>query len=78
MPIYEYKCGRCGHEFEHLAKRIAAPAPACPRCGAQNPTRLLSVFSAVKGEANSRRDFCAGGACPSASTCCSGTCPMND
>lgn len=32
MPIYEYACDSCGHEFEKLQK-ISAPAPECPSCG---------------------------------------------
>ena len=33
MPIYEYICGKCDHEFEALVPRPDAKA-ACPECGA--------------------------------------------
>jgi putative FmdB family regulatory protein len=41
MPIYEYACGGCGHEFEKLVRRDAAPP--CPACGAVNVERLFSL-----------------------------------
>ena len=28
MPIYEYACGACKHEFEELASSITAPGQA--------------------------------------------------
>jgi len=32
MPIYEYVCSDCAHEFETLQKMSAAPLSACPAC----------------------------------------------
>lgn len=29
MPLYEYKCEKCGHEFDRLAK-MSDPNPPCP------------------------------------------------
>ena len=32
MPLYEYRCGSCGHEVEMLRK-VSDPAPVeCPAC----------------------------------------------
>lgn len=31
MPIYEYVCEACGHEFEKLVK-VNAALPDCPEC----------------------------------------------
>jgi putative FmdB family regulatory protein len=47
MPIYEYRCGDCGERFEELAA-AGAPAPACPRCGAE-AERVLSAQAAPFG-----------------------------
>jgi putative FmdB family regulatory protein len=33
MPIYEYKCGLCGHEFEVEQKLSVKGLLKCPRCG---------------------------------------------
>jgi putative FmdB family regulatory protein len=49
MPIYEYKCGTCGHQFERLVRpssALALPvAAACPSCQGQNLEQLLSLFA---------------------------------
>ena len=33
MPIYEYKCSKCGKTFEALRPVSAKPATACVHCG---------------------------------------------
>ena len=43
MPIYEYKCGSCGHRFEHITR--AGVAPACPKCQGEDLEKQLSVFA---------------------------------
>jgi len=47
MPIYEYICERCGHQFEKLVR--GTKTPACASCGAMNVERLLSLPN-VKSE----------------------------
>lgn len=42
VPIYEYRCPQCGHEFEKLVRNVAV-VPACPKCGADEPTRKVSL-----------------------------------
>ena len=32
MPIYEYRCSRCGHTLEALQKLADAPLSECPAC----------------------------------------------
>lgn len=46
MPIYEYRCQKCGHELEVMQK-VSDPAPdPCPQCGAaQALERLMSRTS---------------------------------
>lgn len=44
MPIFEYRCGQCGHEFELLLLR-ASQVPACPSCESQSVEKLLSGFA---------------------------------
>ncbi|MBI2165836.1 MAG: zinc ribbon domain-containing protein [Chloroflexi bacterium] len=49
MPIYEYRCSKCGHAFEQRRSFKEADAPAaCPECQGQ-AERLLSVFAAKQG-----------------------------
>jgi putative FmdB family regulatory protein len=42
MPTYEYKCPKCGTEFEAVQKMSAKPVAKCPKCGAK-AVRLMSV-----------------------------------
>lgn len=48
MPIFEYRCASCGHEFEALV-RPGKPGPRCASCGADGVERLLSL-PAVRSE----------------------------
>jgi putative FmdB family regulatory protein len=32
MPTYEYKCTKCGTEFEVVKKMTAKPGSKCPKC----------------------------------------------
>ena len=42
MPIYEYRCGSCEHEFEELVS-MGAPAPPCPKCGQASERQLSGL-----------------------------------
>ncbi|MBU1156859.1 MAG: zinc ribbon domain-containing protein [Proteobacteria bacterium] len=44
MPIYEYKCKKCDHEYEALVMG-SADAVECPKCGSKKKERLMSSFS---------------------------------
>ncbi len=43
MPIYEYACKSCGHDFEVLQKMGAIPLVDCPQCGEPELKKLLSA-----------------------------------
>jgi putative FmdB family regulatory protein len=45
MPIFEYACNACGHQFEFLKLPAATTVPSCPACQSPNLTRLLSGFA---------------------------------
>src|ERR1035438_3017318 len=32
MPLYEYKCKKCGHRFEKIVKFSDPPIKKCPKC----------------------------------------------
>ncbi len=40
MPIFEYQCRGCGHQFEALVRK--SDTPACPSCTGVDLERLLS------------------------------------
>jgi putative FmdB family regulatory protein len=46
MPLYEYKCAQCGHEFEALQKAKDKPLERCPNCG--GPLRKLISSPAIQ------------------------------
>ena len=54
MPIYEYECKTCGHEFERLIR--TGDVPSCPSCNSQELTRLLSL-SSVSSENTRQLNF---------------------
>lgn len=43
MPIYEYKCDDCGHQFELLQKFSDPPAKKCPSCNRKKVRKLVSA-----------------------------------
>ena len=42
MPLFEYKCRQCGHQFEYLVLH-SSPAPECPECRKQDLEQLISL-----------------------------------
>jgi len=58
MPIYEYRCSKCGHELEALQKLSEAPLTACPAC--QEATLVKQMSAAgfhLKGSGWYATDF---------------------
>ena len=45
MPIFEYVCNACGHQFEFLKLPATTAVPSCPACQSANLTRRLSGFA---------------------------------
>lgn len=53
MPIYEYACSGCGHEFEALIR--SSTVPECPQCHSHDLNKLLSVFAKPGDSSNAIR-----------------------
>ena len=47
MPLFDFQCKSCGHEFEALVR--GQVTPACPRCAGTDLERLMSL-PAIKSE----------------------------
>ena len=45
MPIYEYACAACGHQFEAWQKMADKPIKSCPKCKARKVDKLISATS---------------------------------
>ncbi|MFI5395079.1 MAG: zinc ribbon domain-containing protein [Candidatus Binatia bacterium] len=51
MPIYEYRCRKCGKRFSVLTLRVSeTPSPQCDKCGSRTADRLMSRFALPKSE----------------------------
>ena len=58
MPIYEYQCGACGHQFETLQRISEAPLTECPDCGKIALKKLVSASAfRLKGGGWYETDF---------------------
>jgi putative FmdB family regulatory protein len=70
MPVYEYVCKGCGHEFEREQRISEAPVKKCPSCGANKARRQISrtsfvlkgggwysdLYAAPKADAGTKKD----------------------
>ncbi len=71
MPIYEYKCRQCNHEFEKLVRSFSgSPDIFCQNCGSAKVVKLVSTF-AFSGSESTGNSVNSGSAC---STCTSSNC----
>ena len=75
MPIYEYGCRKCGHEFEELV--FSEDAPNCPECGSNDVQKLMSMCchtgGSSSGDDSSYQSASSGGGC-GCSGCSGGNC----
>lgn len=49
MPLYEYRCVKCGHRFEKIESLSASALKKCPRCGAKAERQLSAPAIQFKG-----------------------------
>ncbi|MYD79266.1 MAG: zinc ribbon domain-containing protein [Gammaproteobacteria bacterium] len=58
MPIYEYQCRSCGHDFETIQKINEDPLVDCPSCEEPELRKLISpVAFRLKGTGWYETDF---------------------
>jgi putative FmdB family regulatory protein len=49
MPIYEYRCDKCGKEIEKIQKVSDSPCQKCPHCGGALRKMVSSPSFQFKG-----------------------------
>ena len=49
MPIYEYRCEKCQHQFDLLQKITDEPVKECPECGGPVSKLISSTSFILKG-----------------------------
>lgn len=47
MPLYDYKCTKCGHEFDGIAKADNSAEKTCPECE-QPALKQISATNNIK------------------------------
>lgn len=62
MPLYEYRCGKCGQQFESY-RRLSdvKEAETCPACGATAKKVGISLFARSRGGGAPAGPSCGGG-----------------
>ena len=61
MPIYEYRCDSCSHEFETIQKLSEAPLQTCPECETNALVKKVSAAGfRLKGGGWYETDFKSG------------------
>lgn len=89
MPIYEYQCSACGHQFDALQKMSDAPLSECPACHKPALQKMISAAGfRLSGGGWYETDFKSGSkknvtekatssaASPAKPSCCNGgSCP---
>jgi putative FmdB family regulatory protein len=49
MPLYEYRCKKCGHVFEKIVKFSDKPSKKCPECGGSVEQTISAPAVQFKG-----------------------------
>ena len=65
MPIFEYRCMKCGHVTAFLENPKARQRHKCEKCDSEDTEKVFSTFVAKSGTSSS------GSSCPT------GTCPLS-
>ena len=55
MPLFEYRCGGCDHQFELLVRQ--STKLECPKCAGTQLVKQLSVFAVSAPSGGASRDF---------------------
>jgi putative FmdB family regulatory protein len=53
MPIYEYRCRGCGHQFEKLVR--LSDTPDCPACQSAELERLFTPTAGISTQKSRSR-----------------------
>jgi len=71
MPIYEYRCKDCEHEFTKMQSIKDDSIPECPECSGESKKLISGGSGIIMNDSSSSSD-----ATSSAPTCPTGTCGL--
>ena len=58
MPIYEYRCGACGLEFQAIRRISDETMPPCRECGSEDVVKKMSLSAFhLKGSGWYKTDY---------------------
>ena len=57
MPLYEYKCSKCGKEVEILQRVSDPPYAHCPKCGGEMKKMMSAPAIQFKGSGFYKTDY---------------------
>ncbi len=57
MPIYGYRCTKCGHQFEVYQKMSDEPVQTCPKCEGKVTKMLYPTGVVFKGSGYYSTDY---------------------
>jgi len=64
MPMFEYRCKRCGHVTVFLESAGSRKAHPCEDCGSKATEKVFSTFAAPSSGSGSAGSSCPTGTCP--------------
>ena len=64
MPLYEYKCAKCGNRYEKIESVSAPEKQKCPKCGGRAERQIAAPAIQFKGSGWYVTDYAAKGSAP--------------
>ena len=64
MPIFEYRCSKCGHVTPFLEEPDSKEVHKCKKCGSEDTQKIFSTFAARSGGSSTGSSSCPTGTCP--------------
>lgn len=77
MPMYEYQCTQCNHQFEVRQKFSDTPIELCPECSGKVKKMISATGFSLKGDGWFNTGYCPKtektkpAACSTGGCCCS-------
>jgi len=60
MPTYEYRCDKCGDEFEAIQRITDDPLKSCSKCGGKVQRLIAATNFILKGSGWYKTDYASG------------------
>ncbi|MGD9380801.1 MAG: zinc ribbon domain-containing protein [candidate division WOR-3 bacterium] len=68
MPTYEFKCNKCGNEFEEFTSISGKSRVKCPKCKSRSISQVFTSVQIKGGKGGSSCSTCSSTSCSTCST----------